>query len=548
MKCLRAMLVRLAVAGGVFMSLCAQLCTQTGSSNNPSIVLLLRDPSGATVKHAKGWLRSQPTWQLDAIASTRLSLLGLASPRATEHVATCDTRGLLRFSSDTGNHIAAGSGIARTEAGLGALIPRVYAGRANRITLRPLAEVTTATGSETITLLARARLADGSTIVLPIQKGQKLRLPQGSYEIWAGTIDGVIWQQLQIKSGERKTLNFSLPAQRLRYGTQTTVHPSGHARALLRQFIAPPIDEGDYEIALLGDARHAPLISYRDGIVSSPRAATPPISLTAKIWPPPADHTLEAVSFQLAEEAPLDTRLIGLSRKDDGSFRIVAYAKNVNGKLTMPTCPDGDSWLLLLANGRAPLAQPWATADKNAHLMPPEGRTFSIVARDQNDIPIQDLACSYTPHNQDAAQLNSHTDAFGTARFGAVTAPGLLRISDPRYANQEVDLDLLPADSLKLKIDTGTSSKGSASFSDKFIDQSIIVTLRDPLAELRPAQRTLVTAPGKSFAFSGLEMDHNYVIFATAQRDGKTWSARQIIHATDDFHLVLKNEDPKIGR
>ena len=47
------------------------------------------------------------------------------------------------------------------------------------------------------------------------------------------------------------------------------------------------------------------------------------------------------------------------------------------------------------------------------------------------------------------------------------------------------------------------------------------------------------------FTFGGLPNDYSLLLIATAQRDGKTWSARKIIDPLDaDRTITLHNEDP----
>ena len=54
---------------------------------------------------------------------------------------------------------------------------------------------------------------------------------------------------------------------------------------------------------------------------------------------------------------------------------------------------------------------------------------------------------------------------------------------------------------------------------------------------------------GEGFRFSGLDVDADLVLFATATREGKTWSARRLVRSGGgDVKLVLADEDPDLGR
>ncbi|MFT4515392.1 MAG: hypothetical protein ACI89X_005045 [Planctomycetota bacterium] len=547
MLCSRANLLRVATMGCAMLVAAAHLQSQrpTAKPRQPAITAIVRDPSSAKVHDAKGWLLTEPAWRLAALGSDDLPLLATGSPMSQQIAATSDARGVLRFPIPAGSMAAAGSGMVTTAAGLGALLPRLHAKRAPLITLEPMALVTTATGSESFVLIARATLADGSKITLPPQRGSRVRLPAGDYEVWACGRDGLIWQRLQLQPGQRSELQFVGAVQRMQLAKGAYVHPAGLPSLSLQQFAGEDFGGEVNEVALRGAALAAPWITWSNGIVTPARVVPGPPTHQARMWPPKSDLRERAASFRLAATAHPGTVLVGLLRKSDRSFGVVAYANNDAGQLHMPAAPSGDAWLLLLAPGHAPHAQPWSTTADGLKLRSPTGQLLAVTARDRRSLPIADLVVSYTPERQDAAALIARTDATGVARFGRVVGPGTLQISDERYANQDVRLQRVPSDPLPLVIDDGETLNATVKFADGADGTAIVVTLRDPSDELRPRERSLVASVGTTFSFYGLPSEHNLLLIATAQRKGKTWSARRVVNALDeDVVITLRDEDP----
>ena len=86
-------------------------------------------------------------------------------------------------------------------------------------------------------------------------------------------------------------------------------------------------------------------------------------------------------------------------------------------------------------------------------------------------------------------------------------------------------------------------------FADGTTTGTIVLTLRDPTGTLQPAARTLTLEAGADFVFEGLPATGDFVLFATALRQQRTWSARAIARpGQDGITLMLANEDPDIGR
>ena len=562
----RANALRNTIVFGLILNVCTQLACQSanrqpanrlGAQRQRYMIALLRDPSGAKVQDAVGFLQTDPAWRLASLGAGQQSPRQLAAPESTGSArlrlepsspgltTISDRRGLLRFAIPENCLSSAGSGVVTTNAGLGALLPRLHAGRTQVITLRPMSLITTATGSEPFVLIARATLPSGTQIMLPPLKGTSVRLPAGAYEAWACSREGLTWQHLDLEPGQRRDLKFSGPAQRLQLAESAYVCPENMPALSLRQFSGPTFGGNPNQVVLRGNSLTAPLISWLNGSVTPARTATAPATIDPQQWPPIKDRRKRELEYRLPESAPTKTTLLGLVRKDDGLFRVVAYAYNEGGKLRMPACPPRDAWLLLLAPGHAPTAQPWSTTQNGSTIRSEEGQPFSVTARDRGSLPIIDLIVSYTPNDNDAATVIARTDATGSANLGRITAPGTLRVSDARYANQEIELDEIPSKRLSLSVQDGGSLTATVRFSDGEPGKAIVVTLRDPSSNMRPRERSIVTDVGKPFTFGGLPSDYNLLLIATAQRDGKTWSARQIIKPLDTVGVItLENEDP----
>lgn len=519
----------------------AALLAAPASAQGDALVVLLRDPSGAPVVGARGELACRAGSMLPALAGVAAATPGSGG---TMLVATSDARGELRF-VPLGQPAAlhAGSGLVTTDAGLGALLVDLLPGRAQRLSLQPLAAVTTATGTEPFVLHARAVLPAGRTVPLPAQRGTVVRLPAGSYEAWVHAADGWIWQRLDLVAGQRALLQFGGPAQRVRVRAGGRLWPAGR----------PEIDllAGGTEVVLRGAALGAPLVVAAGPAVHGPMVLPGPPTATP-IELPPADRDaplrLEPVPTGLPAAG---ARLFGLLRSDSGAWRLCADVAPTGEppRFALPPPPNGDAWLLLVAAGWPPLAAPWTTGA--ARLPQPErGVPLRVRARDGQGLPAVDLAVDYEPRQQTPAVVAGHSDARGEARLGPVLAPGVLRVSDVRYANAEVALDAIPVDGLDIVVAPGATLRGRAAWPDGSPAAGTVVTLRDPGAALRPAQRAAVTGADGAFVFPGLPQHAPLLLFATAMRDGRTWSGRleRARPDGDPAELVLRDEDPQPPR
>lgn len=513
--------------------------TAAAQERPDGFVLLASGRTGQPAADAIGEFRTLPAHELPALRGVRDAA---AEPRwITAHGTE---RGILR--AEAGDAFAA-AGLVSTPHGLGALVGRLLPGRADRVQLQPMAAVTTATGSETFTLFARAVLPDGETVVLPPRTGTEVRLPAGVYEAWAQTADGFLWQRLQLASGERAVLDDRGPVQRLRCAAGTALFPAG--------FVDVPLLSDGGEVALRGGALAAPLLAERRGLRWPPMVPPGPPRTEPLPWPAEPDAERIPVPCPAAAGLGAACRLATLAPAGDGFAARCIAARRGSGdgaefdSLAAP--PDG-SWLLLVAPGRAPRALPWSERTRLAQGLPGGAEpTAPLVVRlrDEQGLPAVDVAVDYTPDGMPPARTTAHSDARGVVRFGPVLAPGVLRCVDPRVANAEFPVAATPATPLELTVAAGLEIAGRVLWSDGSPAGGIVISLRDVRALLHPATRTVVTGPDGTFRFGGLPERRDFVLFATALRDGHTWIARRERAAPADgaVELSLHDEDPDLA-
>lgn len=514
-------------------------------------VLVVTGPDGQPVGDARADLFCHPTVELPALRE--LGVLPPAVAAAVDagqwHHGTSNGRGVLRLG--TRGSAAAGSraeGLVATADGLGAVVADLQPGPAQPVALQPMAAVTTGSGNEEFTLHARALLPNGQLVRLPPRSGTEVRLPAGTYEAWADTADGWLWQRLVLVSGRRTTLTIEGPAQRLHRATRAAVHPAGR----------PDIDlfGSREEIALRGAALGAPLATATSGWLAAPLVVPGPPQPMALPWPPSVatEPTSELTFGNAAAPAPSGAVVV-LQRGQDQMWRAL-YAAPLQlaaGRLAapVPQTVAGDSWLLLVANGMAPRAVPWSERQRLATATTTDadrGQPLLVHARDEAGAPIVDLAVEYTPEAMDPATIAAHSDARGTAHLGPVLGPGTLRLVDARYRNQALPLAAIPAEGVSLVAADGAELRGTVRWPDGSPGQGIVVTVRDPSGTLRPASRSVAAAADGSFVFRGLPEDADLVVFAAAQRDGHTFSGRRsgARAGGQELALAVRDEDPDL--
>lgn len=290
------------------------------------LVLLVMGPDGGPAANAHGVFTCQPAQELPALRSLGAWPTGIVPPVKVAQLVrgASNERGVLRLDSprlDTSGRAAAG--LVTTDGGLGAIVARLLPGRAQRITLQPMAAVTTGTGNEEIRLHARALLPTGETVPLPTQVGTEVRLPAGLYEVWAHSADGWVWQRLSLTSGQRFSLRFEGEAQRLRRRSGASVHPAGRPEVDLFGKLE--------ETVLRGAALGAPLAGLHWGSVLLPQVVPGPPRKEAIDWPPATEPpTVQRLAFPFPESIETQVALITLAGTEGDHWRLL-HASPLHG-------------------------------------------------------------------------------------------------------------------------------------------------------------------------------------------------------------------------
>jgi hypothetical protein len=501
------------------------------------LVVLVRDPGGGILIGATGAVRHEPASQLPALASLPEHLLARIGLRPEWRTATSDERGVLRFAAEPGRR--AGRGLVTTTDGLGALLPQLLPGRAVRVELRPMGAVATASGTEAFALWPRAHTGHGF-MPLPAQHGTALRLPAGVYDAWVESADGWTWQRLDVRAAQTTTIGFGAQAQRVRATAWLT--PSG--------WPAPTVAAPGDVVVLRGDALDAAwtAIDLTQGLGTTTGALPDERRVEPITWPaPPASTGTRTLRLDAAHPAG-STLLVSLLRTAAGGWQLNGVAAPDDaGRCTLPVPPDGDAWLLLLAEGHAPVGTPWPLLRNEAPLAAPAGVPLVVRAVDEAGLPLVDVRIDYAPANDAPALVAARTDARGEARCGRVRAPGHVLVSDERYRNDGAAIDLVPADGLTVVVRPGAAVAGRVQREGGEAAAGVVVTLRDPTGRLRPAERAATSRDDGTFRFAGLGDERHLVLFASAFVDGRTWSGRvtSVAAGETDVTVVLRNEDPE---
>ena len=519
-------------------------------------VVLLRDPAGMPVAGARAAVHAHPSAGSTVLrdfpfAAARID--GLLPELRLAHSGS-DARGELRLRPAHDATFAAGvvaSGWVETENGLGALLADLQPGRAQRVDMQPMAAVTTEGASELLAIRARATLDDGRRVDLRPRPAAVVRLPAGSYELWIHTSSGWLWQRLLLVAGERHVLRFEAPARRLQSPASAAFHPAGRPDA-------PLFAHGASETTLLGDAARAPMVTVFGNEVFGPSLLPAPRDDGTVYWPAPEQRAATVRLHPVPEAEGLPMATFSVARQADGSWRLLG-ASGVRGTraafagpsqwFELPARPPGsDVWLLFAAAGHALQAKPWDGTAATFPFALERGVPLSVSARDETGQPVENLLLEYAPVDMDPAAVEGRSDARGTARLGPVLAPGTLRVSDPRFANQDLTLAAIPTGGVAVTVTAGEPLRGTAWWADGAPARGVLVTVRDPSGGLRPAQRTTSTDAGGGFVFAGLPDDRPLLLFATALREGRTWSGKLVgLRAGGGaVELLLRDEDPQL--
>jgi hypothetical protein len=370
-----------------------------------------------------------------------------------------------------------------------------------------------------------------------------VRLPTGTYEVWARSDDGWTWQRIEVSSGRATVLQFTGPVQRLR--ASALLHPAGWPGLVLC--------EPGTECTLFGAAVAAPLsaLDAARGLFVAERMLPLPPAPEPVSWPPAADAG-ELAEFVLEDGAPAGAALFSLRRTATDSWQVLGVSMaGAERRFRLPRPGAGETWLLLVGRDHAPWAKPWSTAPAGASLALALARGVPLVVRatDPGGDPAVDVLVDYVPDGAAAAAVQARADGYGTVRLGPVLGPGTVRISDPRFANQEIQLDQVPLDGVRVTVSAGAALSVRAVAEDKPA-AGIVVTVRDPSGRLRPAERAVVTDQDGAARFEGLSEGTGLVLFASVVRGGRTWSGRRanVLPGGEPVEVVLRDEDPVLPR
>jgi hypothetical protein len=162
-------------------------------------------------------------------------------------------------------------------------------------------------------------------------------------------------------------------------------------------------------------------------------------------------------------------------------------------------------------------------------------------------VPAADVVCEFLPGDGALALQRDETDSTGRAHF-AHCVPGTLRISDLRWLNDERPV-AAGTGSARIALRAGLEVRGRAVLADGTPVARAAVTLRDPAGQLRPAERTVATDRDGTFRLGGLPEGREFVLFASVERDGRTFSHKRAVVAADGAPLTitLVCEDPSLS-
>ena len=525
------------------------LATVAPAQDRSSTVLRLHDPAGAPVADATATLFLGPRLDLPALRGAVWPGPPLDPAYAPGTVtATSRADGEVRLGDPAAPR--PGAVLVQTDQGLGAFVPEARPRQAQRVVLQPQGAVAlSAERSEAFVLHAawrepgRPAVRLGTTWQRAAVAKPEWWLPAGDYELWLDTTDGWEWRRLTIGSGQRTVLVPSQAQRRVQLAAPLRVAPDGWSDLELLSPQRPAA-------VLRGAARQATLLTHdlRTGAIDL-RQLPDDATREPLPWHAAGSRPLRTVPLRL-DGAPVAAQAFLLRRLPQGEWRpLAATQTDGDGNLHLPDGSGGDDWLLVLAAGAAPHAEPWPP-EQGVELALPRGVPLQVRCRDQRGEPIADLAVEYVGERADAAAVAAASDGRGRLDLGRQVAPGTLRIVDQRFANQTHQLRLIPTLGLDLVVDPGATVQGTVRMADGGSAAGVLVTLRDPRGQLRPGERAERTRADGTFAFAGLEPTADYVLFATAMRDGRTWSAKLPRVPADGtaVELVLADEDPQLGR
>lgn len=504
--------------------------------------VLVTDASGKPAVAANGYFRWQP--QVAFAELPELSPFGGETGAISLVTASAGTRGELRVAAGDG---ASMSGFALgvihgepagAEQRSGALVGPLWPGRAQRVALAPLGALGTASGSEPLVLHARARFPDGSSLRLPPLQGTEIRLPAGSYELWAHAADGWTHAWIDLRPGVRTTLQWLGPATRLQPRTATLrLQPRQFA---LLDLLAPAGATNDTATVLCGAARDAELVLRWQGhwlpwqAGPATNQTLPPVGMSA----PPA---MQAIPSD--REDPYGTCYATVAPRGADGWQLLHLGATPH---TLAAAPAG-SFVLRHGGASPPFAVPWAP--QQTWPQAPAGQGLQLIVRDQRKEPLASVCCDYTPDGMPPARILGRSDALGRLHFGPVLAPGMLRLVDANYRNATWALPRIPTTPMEIVPEAGEAVHGHLLWPDDRPAADVLVTLREARGYLQPSERHQLTAADGSFRFQGLNPDDHLVLTATVRAGARSHLARAIgiVPGGAALQLRLRDEDPTLG-
>jgi hypothetical protein len=488
------------------------------AQGSPPVQGLLRDPSGDSVVGAEVQFLPEP---VPAV----LALTGAVKPIPAV-ATTSDERGVFRIAA-TGT----GTVFTRTARGLGAIALHCQSGRAVRLVLEPMGELSVG-GSEVIQAWPAAIDAEGRRHHMPMQRGSEIRLPSGIYEIWCDLGEAFTWQRVTLRSGQRTLLQRPTEAITLTVSGTNQITPLAFPHAVLATEERP-------KLRLLGDARWATLM-----LDQKQRPLLLPFRGTEL---PAMPSVAETMSVRVATGTEGACAWL-LDRVEHAEPRVLACAPaDREGRCHLPKWADhAEAWLLVTAPGRAPHAERYRTDRAPSELALPPGRTVQCQVTRHDGLPAVGVAVDFVPHEASPATLRARTDDRGVAIFVHLDGQGELRIDDPSAGTSRRELTNEVA--VAMNLDEGAVVEGQV------VDESgagvafVTIQLRDPTAK-NPRERAATSDQDGRFRFAGLTESQAVVLFAQQVRRGITWSGRTELAAPKrSVFVVLSNEDPKLER
>ena len=485
----------------------------------PAVSGLVTDDSGAALPSA--------AVQFVPDAAPDLPSLRELLPLRSALTTTTDARGVFRV-------LSSGPGLlfVTTPAGLGGVVPRAWPQRAVRMRMRPMAEVRLADVEDIELWPARIEDGnDGERRRLPAMRGTAIRLPEGRYEIWCKTTRGFLWQSLSLRSGEHFTLTMPTTAVEVRTEKGSGLQPLGFADVRL-------LATEQSTARLLGAASTASLLETNalGGLEGVRHGAA-------------LDRTIPTYVMAALDvhEAPQDAHAYVVEGTAAGTFRPIASAQLQGGKAQLPLPAEGgNNWVLVLAKGRAARALPCANVTATPSLAFGPDKTLACTVRHPDGQPAAAVAITFEPLEAGPITALVYTDELGNAPLGPIAGAGVLRIDHGGYLPTSIAIGESDAAPVSIRLDAGHSLRGTATLADGTPLGGVAVSLRAPDGTMRSRVRATSTHADGTFAFAGLDDATRLVVFATATRAGRTFSARADSFGGKDLVLVLRDEDPEL--